>query len=64
MNQVKWLDTAVFYNIYPQSYYDSNADGIGDFYAACMKALDLGQSVDFLRYSELAELRKKAQGGC
>jgi glycosidase len=25
-----WLDTAVFYEIYPQSFYDSNADGIGD----------------------------------
>ena len=30
MNKVKWLDTSVFYNIYPQSYYDANADGIGD----------------------------------
>jgi hypothetical protein len=26
----KWLQTAVFYQIYPQSYYDSNGDGIGD----------------------------------
>ncbi len=26
----KWLETAVFYEIYPQSYYDTNADGIGD----------------------------------
>jgi maltose alpha-D-glucosyltransferase/alpha-amylase len=25
-----WLKNAVFYQIYPQSYYDSNADGIGD----------------------------------
>lgn len=25
-----WLKTAVFYEIYPQSFYDSNADGIGD----------------------------------
>jgi glycosidase len=25
-----WLDTAVFYEIYPQSFQDSNADGIGD----------------------------------
>ena len=30
MNKVEWLKTAVFYNIYPQSYYDSNGDGIGD----------------------------------
>ncbi len=27
----KWLDNAVFYQIYPQSFNDSNADGIGDF---------------------------------
>ncbi|MDR1470443.1 MAG: hypothetical protein LBT00_14265 [Spirochaetaceae bacterium] len=26
----KWLDAAVFYEIYPQSFYDSNGDGIGD----------------------------------
>lgn len=25
-----WLDTAVFYEIYPQSFRDSNADGMGD----------------------------------
>ncbi|MDR2742550.1 MAG: hypothetical protein LBB98_10405 [Treponema sp.] len=25
-----WLDDAVFYEIYPQSFYDSNGDGIGD----------------------------------
>ena len=27
----KWLDQAVFYEIYPQSFQDSNGDGIGDF---------------------------------
>ena len=26
-----WLKDAVFYEIYPQSFYDTNADGIGDF---------------------------------
>jgi maltose alpha-D-glucosyltransferase/alpha-amylase len=26
-----WLDDAVFYEIYPQSFYDTNGDGIGDF---------------------------------
>jgi len=25
-----WLNKAVFYQIYPQSFYDSNDDGIGD----------------------------------
>lgn len=29
-NSPKWLDSAVFYEIYPQSFQDSNADGIGD----------------------------------
>ncbi len=28
--QPKWLDNAVFYEIYPQSFNDTNADGIGD----------------------------------
>ena len=27
----QWLKDAVFYEIYPQSYYDTNGDGIGDF---------------------------------
>ena len=26
----KWLKDAVFYEIYPQSFYDTNRDGIGD----------------------------------
>ncbi|MDR1470408.1 MAG: hypothetical protein LBT00_14085 [Spirochaetaceae bacterium] len=26
----KWLENAVFYEIYPQSFYDTNGDGIGD----------------------------------
>ena len=25
-----WLETAIFYEIYPQTFYDSNGDGIGD----------------------------------
>ena len=26
----KWLEKAIFYEIYPQSFYDTNGDGIGD----------------------------------
>ncbi len=26
----KWINDAIFYEIYPQSFYDSNGDGIGD----------------------------------
>lgn len=29
--QPEWLNAAVFYEIYPQSFNDTNADGIGDF---------------------------------
>ena len=27
---LNWLKNAVFYEIYPTSFYDSNGDGIGD----------------------------------
>ena len=27
----KWLDNAIFYEIYPQTFLDTNGDGIGDF---------------------------------
>ena len=30
MNMPTWLKNAVFYEIYPQSFYDTNGDGIGD----------------------------------
>lgn len=33
----KWLSNAVFYEIYPQSFYDKNGDGIGDFYGIIEK---------------------------
>ena len=30
ISQPAWLDNAIFYEIYPQSFFDSNGDGIGD----------------------------------
>jgi maltose alpha-D-glucosyltransferase/alpha-amylase len=32
-----WLKDAIFYEIYPQSFYDTNADGIGDIYGIIEK---------------------------
>lgn len=39
-----WLEKAVFYQIYPQSYYDSNGDGIGDL-PGILQKLDYLQSL-------------------
>ena len=30
MDRKQWLDTAVFYEIYPTSFFDSDGDGVGD----------------------------------
>lgn len=38
----KWLKDAVFYEIYPQSFYDSNGDGIGDING-------ITQKLDYIR---------------
>ena len=39
-----WLDDAIFYEIYPQSFYDSNGDGIGDL-NGIMQKLDYIQGL-------------------
>ncbi|MBQ2711012.1 MAG: glycosylase [Clostridia bacterium] len=41
-----WLKNAVFYEIYPQSYYDTNGDGIGDINGITEK-LDYIKSLGF-----------------
>ena len=33
----KWLADAIFYEIYPQSFVDSNGDGIGDIHGITLK---------------------------
>lgn len=38
----KWLDNAIFYEIYPQSFCDTNADGIGDFHG-------IEEKLDYIR---------------
>lgn len=40
----EWLEKAVFYEIYPQSFYDSNGDGIGDL-PGIIEKLDYVQSI-------------------
>ena len=42
MHSPAWLKDAVFYNIYPQSFYDTNGDGIGDLNG-------ITQKLDFIR---------------
>ncbi len=44
MNEPGWLKDAVFYEIYPQSFYDTNGDGIGDL-AGVMEKLDYVRSL-------------------
>ncbi len=39
-----WLKTAVFYEIYPQSFYDTNGDGIGDI-RGIIEKLDYVKSI-------------------
>jgi maltose alpha-D-glucosyltransferase/alpha-amylase len=42
----QWLNNAVFYEIYPQSFQDSNGDGIGDF-QGIINRLDYIQELGF-----------------
>lgn len=39
-----WLSSAIFYEIYPQSFHDSNGDGIGDL-SGIIEKLDYIQSL-------------------
>ena len=46
MSNPSWLESAVFYNIYPQSFFDSNNDGIGDLRGITQK-LDYVRDMGF-----------------
>lgn len=46
MNKNNWLNDAVVYEIYPQSFYDANGDGIGDL-KGIIEKLDYIQSLGF-----------------
>lgn len=46
MKSPEWLKRALFYEIYPQSFYDSNGDGIGDI-KGIIEKLDYIQSIGF-----------------
>lgn len=51
MSKHKWLNNAVVYNIYPQSFMDSNGDGIGDLQGIIQKLdyiEDMGYSAIWL----------------
>ena len=43
---VTWLNNAVVYEIYPQSFYDTNGDGIGDL-RGIIEKLDYIQNCGF-----------------
>ena len=45
-NMPSWLSNAIFYEIYPQSFYDTNGDGIGDLNGITAK-LDYIQDLGF-----------------
>lgn len=42
----KWLETALFYEIYPQSFRDTNGDGVGDL-PGILEKLDYIQGLGF-----------------
>ncbi len=42
MTNLKWWQTAVFYQIYPRSFADGNGDGIGDF-------IGMAEKLDYLK---------------
>lgn len=46
MDRTSWLNEAVVYEIYPQSFYDSNGDGIGDL-RGIIEKLDYIQELGF-----------------
>ncbi len=51
MRTPKWINNAIIYNVYPQSFYDTNGDGIGDIEGVIQKLdyiKDLGCTIIWL----------------
>ena len=46
----EWLKDAVFYEIYPQSFQDSNGDGIGDL-QGIIDRLDLSLNLFYFTFN-------------
>ena len=62
MQQLKWWQKAVFYQIYPRSFADGNGDGIGDFQGMIERLdylEDLGIDAVFTLGAGLAQMFEK-----
>ena len=55
----EWLKNAIFYEIYPQSFNDTNGDGIGDLQGIIEKLKEADRDLRPLPYKLGIELARK-----